>query len=70
MVQTTLNEFSKRSEYIDEDPRYSSLRFNKQSDREKFKLWAKKEMRNLIRIHRAGRPILTPAHSRVWLESL
>jgi serine/threonine-protein kinase RIO1 len=54
VFKTTLNEFSHRSEYIDADPRYKALRFNKQSDRAKFTLWAKKEMRNLLRMHRAG----------------
>lgn len=55
VFKTTLNEFSKRGEYVEGDPRYhESLKFNKQTSRRMFKLWAEKEYRNLLRMHRAG----------------
>jgi len=43
-----------RADYIDKDPRYGDLAFNKQSDRKKFNLWCEKEYRNLVRAWRAG----------------
>ena len=55
VFKTTLNEFSKRGEYVEGDPRYhASLKFNKQTGRRMFALWSEKEFRNLCRMHRAG----------------
>jgi serine/threonine-protein kinase RIO1 len=47
-----------RAAYIDKDPRYRALQFNKQTNRKMFSLWAEKERRNLVRARRAGEPHL------------
>lgn len=55
LYYTTLNQFSNRKDYVEGDPRYhESLKFNKQTSRRMFTLWAEKEFRNLVRMHRAG----------------
>jgi serine/threonine-protein kinase RIO1 len=54
VFRTTLNEFSNRAEYFDGDARYAHKKFNKQTDRRMFKLWAEKELRNLVRAYRKG----------------
>ncbi|EKU22224.1 RIO kinase 1 [Nannochloropsis gaditana CCMP526] len=60
IFKTTLNEFSNRAAYIDGDPRFGKLRFNKKSTRAKFQLWAEKEARNLLRMRKAGIPCPVP----------
>ncbi|GAB5036815.1 serine threonine-protein kinase rio3 [Nannochloropsis oceanica] len=64
VFKTTLNEFSNRSLYIDGDPRFGKMLFNKQSSRAKFQLWAEKEARNLLRMHKAGIPCPVPLQQK------
>jgi RIO kinase 3 len=63
VFRTTLNEFSNRGDYVDDDARYARLgrdfRFNKQG-RRAFTLWAMKEFANLTRMWRAGIPCPQP----------
>lgn len=40
------------------------MRFNKQSREKMFAIWAKKEHRNLLRLHRAGIPCPEPIKQR------
>lgn len=42
------------------DHRYKELRVNAYSTRQLISLWAEKEMKNLIRLHRAGLPCPQP----------
>jgi len=48
-----------RLEYISDDPRYSSAKIP-DDRRERIKLWAEKEFRNLVRANRAKVPVPTP----------
>ncbi|XP_065898189.1 serine/threonine-protein kinase RIO3-like [Dysidea avara] len=53
VFKTTLNEFKNREKYIKNDYRFHD-NFNKLNPRKFIKLWAEKEMRNLIRMSRGG----------------
>ncbi|CAN0098344.1 unnamed protein product, partial [Phaeothamnion confervicola] len=64
VFKTTLNEFSDRSSYVEGDARYSGLRFNKQSRRQMFGIWAEKEFRNLRRLEKAQIPAPVPLAQR------
>ncbi|CAM9930007.1 unnamed protein product [Ectocarpus sp. 4 AP-2014] len=64
IFKTTLSEFGNRAAYVDGDPRYGNMRFNKQSREKMFAIWAKKEHRNLLRLHRAGIPCPEPIKQR------
>lgn len=44
--------------------RYGHMKFNKQSRRKMFTIWAKKEHRNLLRLHRRGVPCPEPIMQR------
>mmetsp|Transcript_25765 Transcript_25765/g.36908 ORF Transcript_25765/g.36908 Transcript_25765/m.36908 type:complete len:422 (+) Transcript_25765:2-1267(+) len=55
-----IQEFRKRGDYVDGDPRYSRKRFHLYSKREQVELWAEKEFRNLTRAWLAGVPCPKP----------
>lgn len=57
VYKTTLVEFKNREPYIKDDYRFKD-RFSKQNPRKVIHLWAEKEMRNLLKIKKAG--ILCP----------
>jgi len=53
VFKTTLTEFKERQQFLQGDRRFEA-RVGRQSARKLVKLWAEKEMANLIRMHRAG----------------
>lgn len=53
VFKTTLNEFKNREKYIRNDYRFHD-NISKQNPRKFIKVWAEKEMRNLIRLSRGG----------------
>lgn len=53
IFKTTLNEFKEREKYIKDDYRFRD-KYSKQNTRKLIELWAEKEMRNLIRMKKAG----------------
>jgi len=55
-----IQEFRKRGEYVDGDPRYFRKNFNSYDKREQVELWAEKEFRNLTRAYVAGVPCPQP----------
>mmetsp|Transcript_16905 Transcript_16905/g.38923 ORF Transcript_16905/g.38923 Transcript_16905/m.38923 type:complete len:621 (+) Transcript_16905:390-2252(+) len=54
-----IQEFRGRGDYVDGDPRFSTL-FKNASHRQQLELWTEKEYRNLIRANRSGVPVPTP----------
>ena len=60
--RTTLSQFKNRADYVDGDSRYSSAKFSKIKTTDALKMWAAKEFRNLIRLHRAGVQCPKPLH--------
>eukprot|EP01029_Cantina_marsupialis_P025788 TRINITY_DN68387_c0_g1_i2.p1 TRINITY_DN68387_c0_g1~~TRINITY_DN68387_c0_g1_i2.p1 ORF type:complete len:480 (-),score=171.74 TRINITY_DN68387_c0_g1_i2:511-1950(-) len=55
VFRTTLNEFSKRGDYVEGDHRFQHRgNFKKKNARDALGIWAEKETRNLLRMHRAG----------------
>lgn len=55
-----IQEFKDRAEYVNGDPRYHGVVFQKTSAREQLQIWTDKEFRNLMRASRAGVPVATP----------
>ncbi|XP_026882713.2 serine/threonine-protein kinase RIO3 [Electrophorus electricus] len=55
VFKTTLNEFKNRDKYIKDDYRFKD-RFSKLNPRKIIRLWAEKEMHNLVRMKKAGIP--------------
>jgi serine/threonine-protein kinase RIO1 len=55
-----IQEFRKRGEYVDGDPRYYRKSFHSYDKREQVELWAEKEYRNLSRAYQAGVPCPRP----------
>lgn len=55
VFKTTLNEFRNRDRYIKDDYRFKD-RFSKLNPRKIIRLWAEKEMHNLMKIKKAGIP--------------
>lgn len=55
VFKTTLTEFKERQQFLHGDRRFEA-RVGRQSARKLVKLWAEKEMANLIRMHRVGLP--------------
>lgn len=53
IFKTTLNEFKQRDRYIKDDFRFKD-RFSKQNNRVIIKMWAEKEMHNIMRMQKAG----------------
>uniref|UniRef100_A0A4W3H2P0 Serine/threonine-protein kinase RIO3 n=1 Tax=Callorhinchus milii TaxID=7868 RepID=A0A4W3H2P0_CALMI len=53
VFKTTLNEFKTRDKYIKDDNRFKD-RFGKLNPRKIIRLWAEKEMHNLMRMQKAG----------------
>lgn len=55
VFKTTLSEFKQRDKYIKDDYRFKD-RIGKQTTRKTIRLWAEKEMHNLVRVKNAGIP--------------
>lgn len=55
MFKTTLSEFKQRDKYIKDDYRFKD-RIGNQTSRRTVRLWAEKEMHNLVRLQKAGVP--------------
>lgn len=55
VFKTTLSEFKQRDKYIKDDYRFKD-RIGKLTTRKSIRLWAEKEMHNLIRLKNAGIP--------------
>ena len=60
--RTTLSQFKNRYEYIEGDSRYHKSKFRNMNTSAALKIWAAKEYRNLIRLHRCGIPVPQPYH--------
>lgn len=58
IFSTTLNEYKQRDRYIKDDYRFKD-RFSKQNKRTVIRMWAEKEMHNLMRLQKCG--ILCPS---------
>eukprot|EP00611_Tribonema_gayanum_P027961 TRINITY_DN704_c0_g2_i5.p1 TRINITY_DN704_c0_g2~~TRINITY_DN704_c0_g2_i5.p1 ORF type:complete len:755 (-),score=153.86 TRINITY_DN704_c0_g2_i5:46-2310(-) len=64
VFKTTLNEFANRQDYVEGDPRYRDVKFNKQGRAKMFRIWAEKEARNLTRACKAGLSVPAPLLQR------
>lgn len=53
VFKTTLNEFKTRDKYIEDDYRFRN-RFSKQNPRKIVRMWAEKEMHNMMRLQKLG----------------
>ena len=60
IFKLSLNEFKDRRDYMDGDRRYSKTKLKHQNPRKIVTLWAEKEFKNLVRVHRAGIPSPAP----------
>jgi serine/threonine-protein kinase RIO1 len=60
--RTTLSQFKNRADYVDGDSRYNGAKFSKIKTTDALKMWAAKEFRNLIRLHRVGVQCPEPLH--------
>eukprot|EP00941_MAST-03F_sp_MAST-3F-sp1_P000256 g256.t1 len=61
IFKTTMAEFKNRAEYVEGDYRFRNANFSSQNSAFKTcKLWAEKEFKNLLRIHKSGIPSPKP----------
>ena len=60
IFRTSLSAFKNRGDYVEGDARYSRSKFRSLNTRKALALWAQKEYRNLVRLHRAGVPVPEP----------
>mmetsp|Transcript_11755 Transcript_11755/g.13378 ORF Transcript_11755/g.13378 Transcript_11755/m.13378 type:complete len:488 (+) Transcript_11755:357-1820(+) len=61
VFKTTISEFKRRSDYVDGDHRFRSIvNLSRQNPRLILQVWAERELKNLVRIHRAKIPCPRP----------
>ena len=65
VYKTAILVFKDRDRYVTGDSRFS--RYSKGNPRQMVKMWAEKEMRNLLRIHAAGIPCPKPVQLRLHI---
>mmetsp|Transcript_15239 Transcript_15239/g.27681 ORF Transcript_15239/g.27681 Transcript_15239/m.27681 type:complete len:992 (-) Transcript_15239:185-3160(-) len=59
-----ISDFKGRGSYVDGDPRYHKQKFKTNDQRDQVVLWTEKELRNLVRAHRAGLAVPKPLYQK------